>query len=482
MPKNSRSGFTLRFLGGDRQITGSCTLVEADGLSVVVDCGLYQERAYLSRNWAPFLFDPERLDFVLLTHAHLDHCGLLPKLVREGFQGRILATEVTRELLPIVLEDSAEIQEEDAAYKKKRHAREGRKGPHPEIPLYTVKDARRVPSFVDGAAYGRFLDLGGRVEAAFHDAGHILGSAMIEIRLKDGAGGRRLLFSGDLGQWDKPIVKDPTVFDRLDHIVLESTYGGVDHEDPGNLENLLQDLITRTVKAGGNVLIPTFALERAQEVIYTLSLLFAEQRLPDVPVYLDSPMAVEVTHVFEKHVATMDREARALFKSGNHPFRFPGFHLVRTAEESKKLNSLEKPFIVLAGSGMCTGGRIKHHLQRNISRPESLVLFVGYQARGTLGRQILEGKSSVRIHGRNHPLRAQVAQLHGFSSHAGHKDILRWLRHLRNEPGIFLNHGEEDKAEALAAAIEEEFGWSVRIPFYEETVELNGRPASRPSG
>lgn len=481
MTESNASGFQVTFLGGDRQVTGSCTHIEADGVSLVVDCGLFQEREFLERNWGPFAFDPGRLDYVLLTHAHLDHCGLLPKLVREGFRGRILTTEATRDLLPIVLEDSAHLQEEDAAYKKKRHAREGRRGPHPVVPLYTVKDARGVEPFVEAVSYGRRRPLSGRLGVAFHDAGHILGSAMIELSLRGAEGEKRLLFSGDLGQWDKPIVNDPAVFDRLDYLVLESTYGAEDHEDPDSLADLLQEHIERTVGAGGNVLIPTFALERAQEVLYTLGLLFAEQRLPRVPVFLDSPMAIEVTRVFENHVAFMDRQAQDLFRSGHHPFRFPSLRPVRTTEESKALNRLGEPFVVLAGSGMCTGGRIKHHLQHNIGRPESLVLFVGYQARGTLGRQILDGRSPVRIHGEQYPLRARTAQIRGFSAHAGRRDIVRWLRFIRNEPLVFLKHGEEDKASALEAVIREEFGWRVFLPSYLEEVALNGRSAPGPS-
>jgi metallo-beta-lactamase family protein len=472
MNRDTPSGFKLKFLGADRQVTGSCTYVEADGKTFIVDCGLFQEREYLSRNWQPFAFDPRRLDFVLLTHAHLDHCGLLPKLVKEGFRGRILATEATRELLPIVLEDSAHLQEEDAAYKKKRHAREGRTGPYPEAPLYTVEDARRVLALVEAVAYRRPLAVGRNLDAVFHDAGHILGSAMVEVRLGDSGGVRNLLFTGDLGQWDKPIVKNPAVFDQVDALVLESTYGGTDHQDPESLENMLHSLVGGTAAAGGNVLIPTFALERAQEVLYAFGILSSEQRLPSVPVFLDSPMAVEVTAVFERHVDVMDRRARALFRSGGNPFRFPELRLVKTIGESKALNSRRDPFVVLAGSGMCTGGRIKHHLLHNVGRPESLVLFVGYQARGTLGRQILDGQPAVRIHGQTHPLRARVAQLHGFSAHAGQSDIMRWLRYLRREPKIFLKHGEEDKAAALASAIEAEFGWTARISSYLEDVEL----------
>ncbi len=465
----------IKFLGADRQVTGSCHYLEAAGLRLIVDCGLFQEREYLNRNWEPFLFDPAGLDFVLLTHAHLDHCGLLPKLVRQGFKGPILSTTVTKELLPVVLEDSAHLQEEDAAFKKKRHAREGRQGAYPEVPLYTVEDARAVPPYVQEVPYRQPLDLNDGLSLTFHDAGHILGSAMVELRVRDAGPQKRLVFSGDVGQWDKPIVRNPSVFDQTDYLVLESTYGDSEHQDPKHLEDMLCDIISQAVRDGGNVVVPTFALERAQEMLFYLSRLTWAQRLPPITTFLDSPMAARVTEIFERHVDFMDRQTQALFRAGQHPFRFPGLHLVQTIEESKAINSIKGSCIILAGSGMCTGGRIKHHLARNISRPESVILFVGYQARGTLGRQIVEGQSSVRIHGQYYPVRAKVVQIQGLSAHADQQDLLRWLRYLRAEPkAIFLTHGEEDKAAAMAGLVAREFGWRARIPGYQEEVELNG--------
>jgi len=465
----------IKFLGADRQVTGSCYYLEAGGLRLLVDCGLFQEREYLSRNWEPFAFDPAGLAYVLLTHAHLDHSGLLPKLVREGFQGRILATAVTKELLPLVLQDSAHLQEEDAAFKKKRHAREGRQGPYPEVPLYTVEDALAVPSFVQDVPYRSRLDLDSRLSLTFHDAGHILGSAMAELRFKGAGAEKRLIFSGDVGQWDKPIVRNPTVFDRADYVVLESTYGDSRHQDSKHVEDILCDIIGQAVRGGGNVVVPTFALERAQEMLFHLSRLTAAQCLPPITTFLDSPLAAQVTEIFEKHLDFMDLQTQALFRSGHHPFRFPGLHLVQTVEESKTINSIKGSCIILAGSGMCTGGRVKHHLARNISRPESVILFVGYQARGTLGRQIIEGLPTVRIHGQHYPVRAKIVQIQGLSAHADQQDLLRWLRYMRAEPqAIFLTHGDQDKAEALAGLVAKELGWRTRIPGYLDEVELNG--------
>ena len=466
----------LKFLGADRQVTGSCYYLESDGLRLIVDCGLFQEREYLGRNWKPFVFDPSSLDLVLLTHAHLDHSGLLPKLVREGFRGRVLTTTVTKELLPVVLQDSAHLQEEDAAYKKKRHAHEGRQGPYPEVPLYTVEDALAVSSHVQDIPYRRTLDLSRRLSLTFHDAGHILGSAMAELKFQEGDGEKSLVFSGDVGQRDKPIVRNPSVFDRADYIVLESTYGDSRHQDPQNVEDMLWDVIGQAVREGGNVVVPTFALERAQDLLFYLSRLSAAQRLPHISTFLDSPMAAQVTEIFERHLDFMDAQTQALFRSGHHPFRFPGLHLVQTIEESKAINSIRASSIILAGSGMCTGGRIKHHLTRNISRPESVILFVGYQARGTLGRQIVEGSPTVRIHGQFYPVRAKVVQIQGLSAHADQQDLLRWLGYLRAAPqGIFLTHGEPEKAEALAGLLAKQFGWRARIPDYLDEFVLNGK-------
>ncbi|MCJ7610889.1 MAG: MBL fold metallo-hydrolase, partial [Candidatus Aminicenantes bacterium] len=300
----------IKFLGADRQVTGSCYYLEAGGLRLLVDCGLFQEREYLSRNWEPFVFDPAGLAYVLLTHAHLDHSGLLPKLVREGFQGRILATAVTKELLPVVLQDSARLQEEDAAFKKKRHAREGRRGPYPEVPLYTVEDALAVPAFVQDVPYRSRFDLDSRLSLTFHDAGHILGSAMAELQFKEPAAEKRLIFSGDVGQWDKPIVRNPTVFDRADYVVLESTYGDSRHQDPKHVENILCDIIGQAVREGGNVVVPTFALERAQEMLFYLSRLTAAQCLPPITTFLDSPLAAQVTEIFEKYLDFLDLQTQ----------------------------------------------------------------------------------------------------------------------------------------------------------------------------
>jgi metallo-beta-lactamase family protein len=464
----------LAFFGAARQVTGSCYYVEANGLRLLVDCGIYQERPFLERNWVDFPVPPQNLDYILLTHAHLDHSGLIPKVVREGFEGTILTTAATSDLLSIALMDSAKIQEEDAATKKRRHQKEGRTGPFPENPLYTTEDVQMTMPLVEDAAYDEVHQLGRGVSVRFRDAGHILGSAMIELSVRENGETRTAVFSGDIGQWDMPFVRDPTLFERADYIVMESTYGDRDHEDRGQVQELLGRIIRETADAGGNVVIPTFAIERAQDLMFHLSHLVRTRAIPTLPVYLDSPMAREVTQAFERHTEFLDEEARRLFASGESPFRFPGLTIVRTPEESKAINNARGPVVIMAGSGMVTGGRVKHHLVLNISRPESTVLFVGYQARETLGRQILEGKAEIRLFGRLLPVRARVTKINGFSAHADRRGLHRWLDGFRTPPRrLFVTHGDADVASKTAEGIRRDRGWTVEVPEYLEIWDLD---------
>ena len=464
----------LAFFGAARQVTGSCYYVEANGLRILVDCGLYQERPYLERNWSPLPVPPADIDFILLTHAHLDHSGLIPKVVRDGFAGTILTTAATADLVAIALMDAAKIQEEDAAYKKKRHQKEGRSGLPTEVPLYTTEDVQMTMPLVEEAAYDEVRQLGRSISVRFRDAGHILGSAMIELCVGSAEGVRTIVFSGDIGQWGSPFVRDPSLFERADYIVMESTYGDRDHEDPGHVDDLLGGIIRDTAKAGGNVVIPTFAIERAQDLMFHLSRLVRDKAIPPMPIYLDSPMAREVTAAFERHDGFLDEEARKLFASEAHPFRFPGLVIVRTPAESKAINSLRVPAVIMAGSGMCTGGRIKHHLAHNISRPESTILFVGYQARETLGRQILEKATQVRLLGQPFPVRARVAKINGFSAHADRKALGRWLDGFKTPPRrLFVTHGDADVARETGERIRQERGWTVEVPEYLEIWDLD---------
>ncbi len=465
---------SLSFMGATRGVTGSRYLVEANNIKFLVDCGLYQEREFQHRNWEPCLVSPSELEAVLLTHAHLDHCGLLPKLVNDGFRGRIICTPATAEIAEIILLDAAKIQEEDAAYKKKRHIREGRQGPFPEIPLYTVADAEATLPLFEPVEYNETVSLGDGIEVTFRDAGHVLGSAMIRLVISQGEEKRSIVFSGDVGRWDRPMLQDPSVFRQTDYIVVESTYGDRVHEGAKEISNELADIVNSTYNAGGHIIVPSFALQRTQEILYYLNLLRLDNRIPELAVYLDSPMAVKITKVFQQFSDLFDREMKDLLRQRNSPFDFPGLKMIETVEESKALNEIKGTAMIIAGSGMCTGGRIKHHLVANISRPESTILFVGYQATGTLGRQIVDGAKSVRIHGQSRPVRARIARIQGFSAHADRDELLRWFSALSVSPRhIFITHGEDEAAEKFQKFIKEKTGFEASVPAYQTTVNLD---------
>ncbi|MBU0716306.1 MAG: MBL fold metallo-hydrolase [Verrucomicrobia bacterium] len=466
---------SVTFLGAAQNVTGSSYAVDVDDTTVLVDCGLYQERSLRDRNWAAFPVSPARIKAVLLTHAHLDHCGLLPKLVREGFRGKVYCTPATAEIVQIVLLDSAKIQEEDALTKAKRHAKEGRRGPHPDLPLYTIRDAEAVLPFLTPVAYGTPVSVASGIKASFFEAGHILGSAMIKLDLSAAPAElsapveRSILFTGDLGRCHLPILQDPAVCRAADYVVMESTYGDRVHEATEDIPDALARILNATRQAGGKVVIPAFAIERTQELIYYLSALLRAKKIPRLPVFLDSPMAIRVTEVFNRHKELFDEEAKALMGQGTQPYEFPGMTFTSKVDESKAINKVRGPAVIIAGSGMCNGGRIKYHLANTISRPENTVLFVGYQAMGTLGREILDGAKKVRILGQWHQVRARVEQLHGFSAHADREELLTWLKACAQPPRhIFVTHGEAATALAFAALVQEKTGWSASAPAYNQ--------------
>jgi len=464
----------LTFLGAAGNVTGSRYVLEANKTRILVDCGLYQERPYLGRNWEPFPIPPRSIDAVLVTHAHLDHSGFIPKLVKEGFRGNIYCTKATSDIAQVVLLDSARLQEEDAEFKKRRHEREKRKSPYPEIPLYTVQDAQASFPYFTPLRYEETVTLGDGVTATFHEAGHILGSSMIRVTVKQKGEQRCIVFSGDVGRRDRPILQDPSVFRQLDYILVESTYGDRLHQDLKGVADSLAECVNYTWKAGGNIVVPSFAVERAQEILYYMNQLLMANRIPHLLVFLDSPMAVSVTEVFKSHAELFDTEMTQLMRERKSPFDFPGLKMVHTVDESKAINHIKGTVMIVAGSGMCTGGRIKHHLVTNISRPESTILFTGYQAIGTLGREIVDGAKRVRILGEFYPVRAGIHQIHGLSAHADRSELHQWLSALKKPPRrLFVVHGEPASAQAFAGFIKTEMGWNVATPAYGEQVILD---------
>lgn len=464
----------ITFLGATHNVTGSKYLLEANNQRLLIDCGLFQERQFAARNWEPFAVPPASIDAVLLTHAHLDHCGYIPKLARDGFHGPIYSTGATAEIGRITLLDTAGIQEEDAAFKKKRHLREGRQGPYPEIPLYTTDDAKASFPLFSPVRYGETVNLGDGIEASFHDAGHVLGSSMLRLKIKQANEERIIVFSGDVGRTGKPILREPTFFEEADYVVVESTYGDRLLEPLDKTGEQLAEHINRAFKMGGNIVIPSFALERTQEIMYYLNHLRNGKKIPNLMMFIDSPMAISLTEVFKHHPELFDKDMTELLLRGQSPFECPCMHMTRTVEESKTINSIKGTVIIVSGSGMCTGGRVKHHLVNNISRPDSTILFVGYQAAGTLGRLIVDGAKSVRILGQSYPVRATIVYANGFSGHSDRDGLLSWLSSYKKAPRhLFVTHGEAASAENFATLVRERMGWTVSVPEYKDSAVLD---------
>ncbi len=460
----------LKVTGAARQVTGSCYLVEAGTTRFLVDCGMHQGgRREEALNFAPFPFKPAELDFMLLTHAHIDHSGRIPRLVKMGFEKPIYATPPTSDLAEIMLLDSAYIQETEAEWRTRKARRAGRRVTEP---LYTEEDARRAIGLFDAIRYGELTELAPGVAVVFHDAGHILGSAFLELRLEERGKQVKLLFSGDVGQPDQPIVRDPAIVEQTDYLIMESTYGDRQHIRDGDPVDELAAILAEARRTGGNVIIPAFAVGRTQELIYFLREIFDQHQL-DMPVYVDSPLASRATEVFRRHREAFDEEAWKLVGEPGGIFDFPQLHYTASADESRALNS-ERGIVIISASGMAEAGRIRHHLKHNLWRPEAHIVIVGFQAEHTLGRRLLEGVKRVRLFGEEIAVKAQIHEITGLSAHADQEQLLAWASHFEPPRLTILTHGELEAALTLERLLEERLHFSAVVAEIDQVFELEG--------
>lgn len=449
----------IRFLGAARTVTGSCYHLSDDSVQVLVDCGMYQGKNADDINRMPFSFDPKKIDYLLLTHAHIDHSGLIPKLVASGFHGRILTTTATADLVEVMLYDSAHIQEKDAEWLTKKSYRTGRDVVFE--PLYTNEDVTASLSFFDRKQYRTIEDLGG-IKYRFIDAGHILGSGSLEVWFYANGREKKIVFSGDVGKNENPIIQDPEHVDEADYVVVESTYGNRMHKGIEESIDEMADAIKTTFKKGGNVLFPAFAVGRTQDIIYILNKLIKEKSLNDLDVYIDSPLADKATKIYMAHPEFFDAEAANLFSiKSTSGMRI---HFTATVEESQKLNKIKSGALIIAGSGMCDGGRIRHHFKHNLWRPECSIIFTGFQVRGTLGRLLVDGIKNVRVLGEEIAVRAKIYTIGGFSAHADQKELLEWLGSFKNKPEVFIVHGEENVALEFEKIVNQRLNLRTRVP------------------
>lgn len=453
----------IKFCGAVNEVTGSCHLVTTEKHQILLDCGMFQGgKKEEAANLEPFPFNPAEIECVILSHAHVDHCGRLPLLVKQGFAGPIYCTDATADLLKVMLPDCAHIQQKEAEWQSKKAAR---KGLPPVEPMYTMEDANAALKLVEPVLYDQLFHLNDQMHAVFNDAGHILGSAITELWITENGKTVKLVYTGDIGVDDRPILRDPVKIKKADFVVMESTYGDRLHESNESSIQALIDIIEDTVKRGGNVIIPAFAVGRTQELIYELNRFYESDKyyhdlLSKVQVYIDSPMAVTTTQVFRKNAQVFDTETKEYILKGDNPLDFPNLNFTRTSDESKALNDDTTPKIIISASGMCDAGRIRHHLKHNLWNPKSSIVFVGYQANGTLGRRIVDGEKELSVLGEKILVQAKIYNLEGFSGHADYKGLLDWVKGLQKAPQhIFLVHGETEAKEALEQKIREATGY-----------------------
>lgn len=467
----------VQFLGAARTVTGSCFMIEACGKRFCVDCGLHQgNKAIEERNRNEKNYAPESLDFVLVTHAHMDHSGLLPMLVKHGFRGPIYCTRATAELLELMLQDSAHIQEMEAQWTAVKYQRRGLRNPPPAI--YTTEDAVRTATFFQEVEYHTVFEPAPGIRVTCYDAGHILGSGSLRVEAVENGKTTSMVFSGDIGRPQALIVRDPETPPTADYVFMESTYGDRNHKNESVSDDELADAVAYSYGKGEKVIIPAFAVERTQEILYCLHNLNRQGRLPgDMPIFVDSPLAIRATEVFKRNRELFDEDAQALLSRGDDPFELPNLRYTLSVEESQSINAYEGSCIVISASGMCNAGRIKHHLRHNIWRPGASIVFVGYQAVGTPGRKIVERAGKITLFGEDVEVAARIYTINGFSAHAGQRQLLEWLKPLASgpaKPQIVLVHGEEKAQRTLADLIRDQFGLTPLMPDYLEEMVLEG--------
>jgi len=463
----------VEFLGGIRTVTGSATLLERGSLKWLVDCGMFQGGKQLEeRNRKVQPYHAKTLSFILLTHAHIDHSGLIPKLVKEGFRGRVICTKATLDLCEVMLRDSGHIQEMEAEWLNRKSRRSGGEEANP---LYTVNDAERSLKYFQSLNYDDMFSIADGVKVRFKDAGHILGSAIIELWIEEEGQERKLVFSGDLGSSDQPIIQDPTWIEEGDIIWLESTYGNRLHKSREETVQELLKIVQEAIANQAKVIIPAFAVERTQDVIYTLSQLMRKGSIPSIPIYIDSPLAISATEIFKRNSDCFDQETKELLLGGENPLEPPGIIYTQTTEESRAINEDQRPAVIVSASGMCDSGRIKHHLKHHLWREASHIVFIGYQGEGTIGRRIVDGAKTVRLFGEEIAVKAHIHTLGGFSAHADQKGLLEWLSHFENPRlEVFVTHGEKKASIELDQLIREQFHFKTTIPKWRERRVLFG--------
>ena len=458
----------LQFFGAAAEVTGSCHVLHVGGKNVLLDCGLIQGgRKDEERNRDPFPFDAQKIDAVVLSHAHLDHCGRLPLLVKRGFRGPVYAQQASCELTAILLADAAHLAERDAEYRSRKTGKKVK-------PLYTMAEGERVMRQMEGRRYRERFDVVPGISVRFVDAGHILGSCAVEVFLREGGVERKLVFSGDIGQYDTPILRDPDPIDRADVVLMESTYGGRRHREREDTINELRDIFTSPRSRKGNILVPAFSIGRSQELMYQLGKHYEEWDLQRYRIFLDSPMAIEASKVYWEYPQLYDEEATRLRRENGGMPLLPNLTLSRDTEQSMAINRIRSGAIVIAGSGMCNGGRIVHHLKHNLDREETQVLITGYQAYGSLGRRLVNGEDSVRIHGQTVPVRAKIHTVGGLSAHGDQDDLAHWYESMSNRPPVYLVHGEPESQREFAKYLRGRCGADVHLPVPGTVLDLAG--------